>query len=293
LESQVPAEVDLSDPTVVGKNLGVPTTWCLSMIDYHNRPGRSGSTIDPVPLTDPVLLTLIGDGDNRTQVYTVQTATDLTLPVPNRLSFWLDQLDFNPVSMDIFIEGVAYPEPAWHRQRTISTETLQINGQGFFATSKRWSSISKIVVRGLPDQARLRVWSMPFAMPSVADMQRPYTHPLFRDIKFPRYWQVSSSEGLLKELFMAAGFTGLDYVQSYSLPEDLVDVAVEPWTNGLFAISASNLYYLDRRQPLPDHLESTGSDPGAVLRTTSGIRCHAARAKSLRAFDSDALWQSG
>jgi hypothetical protein len=83
---------------------------------------------------------------------------------------------------------------------------------------------------------------------------------------------------------MAAGFTGLDYVQSYSLPEDIVDVAVEPWTNGLFAISASNLYYLDRRQPLTRSPRVHRADTRAVLRTTSGVRRHAARIESLRDF---------
>ena len=51
---------------------------------------------------------------------------------------------------------------------------------------------------------------------------RPYTHPLFRDVLFDRYWLLSTSEYLLKELYMMDNFSTLEWEKylhtSYNKP---------------------------------------------------------------------------
>lgn len=205
-----------------------------------------------IAISNPILFTLIGSGDPQAQMYTVQYVAPGTFPIPNQLTLWVDQPGLNTPQVELTITGETAPQPAWIAERRKTIEVVKITGEGHAVTRNRWAVIDKIAVRGLPLGTRLRGWSMPFALPATPDDARPYSTPEDRDILFPRYWQISNSEELLKELYRAGGFTGLETVNTYSLNNDLIDVAVEPNTNGLYAVSANTLYYADRREFMPD-----------------------------------------
>src|SRR5436190_11326516 len=84
-------------------------------------------------------------------------------------------------------------------------------------------------------------------------LDRPYFDAAYRDQPFLRFWL---PEGLLlKEVYQRNHFSGLDYIQSYLLPEAANGMAVEPDTYGLLVSVGTLLYYADRREPLPDGLE--------------------------------------
>jgi hypothetical protein len=211
-----------------------------------------------VPFTNPIMFTIVGTGDTVRQEYRPIVLTDLgSLVIPNTLTFWTDNTSLSVLSVDLLIEGETHPRPAWYKQRKKTTEVVTISGVGAATTKKRWSVIDKITVRGLPAGAKITCYSMPFGLPAVKDDARPYIHQDDRDRLYERYWQISNSEGLLKEMYRASGLSGLEYAQSYSTVEDLIDVAVQPDTFGLVIVSKSHLYYIDRREPWPDNLAST------------------------------------
>lgn len=247
------------DQTTLNSVIGLSGATQRVLVPYDDRlpvPARI-ETGNPVSLLNPVMFTLIGSGDDRTQSFTVQYATPGTFPIPNKLILWVDQIGLDSISISLTINGIVAPQPAWFAERKTTTEVLNINGEGIATTRNRWSVINKIAVRGLPVGVRLRGYSMPFGLPATPDLARPYTTPEDRDLIFTRYWQISNQEQLLKEVFRAGGFTGMEVYRTYLLSDTLVDVAVEPNTYGMFAISPTTLYYVDRREDLPS-LSGTG-----------------------------------
>ena len=89
------------------------------------------------------------------------------LPLPNRLSFWLDNLgDFIPV-VRIGIKGEAYPSAVWDSQRQEQSETIILTDEGYGESDTIWDSIDSIQVFGLPEGARLRGYAIRFGLPPV------------------------------------------------------------------------------------------------------------------------------
>lgn len=209
------------------------------------------TSIDAVAMTNPIIFELIGEGDSLLQSYAVKYAAPGALLIPNQLTLWLDQLGLNQVSVTVTIVGETVPQPAWFAERSKTTEILTLNSEGVAATRNRWATIDRVAVRDLPTGVRLRGWGIPFALPACVDKARPYTDPAYRDRIFPRYWVISNDNNRLEEDFLAIGFTGLEMLTSRRLTDTLVDIAVEPNTNGLFAASETSLYYLDRRESMP------------------------------------------
>lgn len=241
--------------SVVGK-LGSSTTTLSLYDDRLPIPSRI-SVGDPVPLANPLIFTVVGFGDSQNQSFATQYVAPGAFPIPNKLTVWADQIGLNQLSVTLTVVGETAPQPVWFAERRKTTEVLTINSEGAFITRNRWAQIDRIAIRGLPLGVRLRGWSIPFAMPACSDPARPYTTPEDRDVLYPRYWQISNSDNLLKEMYRAGGFTGLESVNSYLLTDALIDVAVEPNTYGLYAISQSKLYYTDRREVMPN-LAGTG-----------------------------------
>lgn len=243
--------------SVVGSNNGNLTT--LSVYD-DKLPIPSRIEVDQDNLavfTDPLLFTAIGSGDNLSQIYTVQHVIPGIFPVPNKLTLLIDQLGFNQIFVSLTITGETVPQPAWITEQRKTTETLLITNEGVSISRNRWSLIDKITIHNLPIGVRLRGWSMPFNLPIVPDISRPYTTPEDRDVLYSRYWQLSNSDRLLYEMYRAGGLTGLEVVNSYLLTGQMVDVAVEPFTNGLFLAASNKLYYADRRE-YQANLKNTG-----------------------------------
>lgn len=232
--------------SVVGKS-GANFTTLTHYDDRLPIPSRVESN-QSVAFTNPILFTLVGTGDTISQTFTVQHVYPGTFPIPNKLTVWVNQLGFNLVDVVLTITGETYPQPAWVSERRKTIEVLEITSEGVGTSRNRWALIDHIAVRNLPVGVRLQGWSMPFNLPACPDPSRPYITPEDRDVLFPRYWQISNSDNLLKEMYRAGGFTGLETVNSYSLPEPMTDVAVEPFTYGMHVASGTKIYYVDRRE---------------------------------------------
>lgn len=238
--------------SVVGTNGGVNTVL-LPYDDTLPIPAsvKIDTDVSAIPFTDPIIFTVIGTGDSQKQDYPVQYAHPGELPIPNKLTLWLDQLGLNQVSVVVTITGETYPRPAWIAERFKTTETLSLTSEGAAYSRNRWQTIDKIAVRNLPTGMRLRGLGLAFNLPATPDISRPYTHPAYRDRLFPRYWVISNDDNRLEEDYLAVGFTGLEMLTLRAITDPLIDVAVEPNTNGLYAISQGSLYYLDRREVNP------------------------------------------
>lgn len=242
--------------SVVGTKNGVNTT--LSLYDDTLPVPTRINLGAPIYIPTPMMFSVIGVGDDRSKSFAVQYVQPGAFPISNKLTLWLDQIGLNEISVTLTITGTVTPKPAWFRERKKTTEVLTIDGQGAFISRNRWDSIDSIAIRGLPIGVRLRGWSMPFGLPASPDLFRPYSTPQDRDVLFPRYWQISSSENLLKEMYRAVGFTGLVSVNSYVYTDPLLGVAVEPNTYGLYTLSGTKLYYMDRREVIPMTMIDTG-----------------------------------
>ena len=98
---------------------------------------------------------------------------------------------------------------------------------------------------------------MPFNLPAALDAARPYSDWEDRTIIYDRYWQIDNVNGYLQELYEAVPLSGLEIINSYASPTQLVDIAIEPFTNGMWVASSSQLFYVDRREYMAD-LSETG-----------------------------------
>ena len=246
---------------VIGTINSGSTSQNIAVQPYDDRlPVPTGYIADPsqtqVAMANPVLFDVTGTGDETASIWKPQTFGPFSLPIPNMLTFWLEGVQGSQMALNIFVQGEEYPLPVWADQQEGASETITSSDEGFFKGIKIWQNISSIIVRGLPAGVRLRCWQVPFNLPAVPDATRPYTHPLFRDVLFDRYWLLSTSENLLKELYMMDNFSTLEYVQSYSMTTPLGAIAVEPNTWGILGASGTSLLYWDRREPLPGQLSA-------------------------------------
>ena len=246
---------------VIGTINSGSTSQNIAVQPYDDRlPVPTGYIADPsqtqVAMANPVLFDVTGTGDETASIWNPQSFGPFSLPIPNILTFWLEGVQGSQMALNIFVQGEEYPLPVWADQQEGASETITSSDEGFFTGIKIWQNISSIIVRGLPAGVRLRCWQMPFNLPAVPDATRPYTHPLFRDVLFDRYWLLSTSENLLKELYMMDNFSTLEYVQSYSMTTPLGAIAVEPNTWGILGASGTSLLYWDRREPLPGQLSA-------------------------------------
>ena len=230
---------------------------------------------DPIPLASP-----------KAGTFATTDAAPLTpgvLPIPNRLSFWLEGLGDNTGAVQVLVTGQPHPRNLWPGRSVQKTETLQLSSEGFSRTSTVWYAVDSVRVYFLPEGATLDVYLLDMGLPFTADPDRSYTHPDYRDALFPRYWQIGENE--LKEVYYhgpADGFSsGLPLVTSRQIDFRLLDLAIEPHTRGMFAIRDGALYYLDRREPMPNTtaLRTAGltAEPRWGLNVTADIYSEPAR----------------
>lgn len=203
-----------------------------------------------VPLPNPILLTIDGTGIPQTLA--------LNMPVPNKLTFWLDHLSGADVAVQIRVTGEIFSETVWVSEDAPHGEEIMLVDEGPSQSKLVWQSVSSITVHGLPAGARLRVYGLPFGLDGVPDQMRPYHDYNWRGLVFPRYWTIDGQ--LIKEVYVRNRFAGFEYAQSYLSNEIPTAIAVEPNTYGLFVATNNRLYYADRREPMPllDYLTQTG-----------------------------------
>jgi hypothetical protein len=261
-EVRVPAGFDLPQegetlPTIEGLRAGTWTTLHL----YDDRlPVPAAVEYDPdinaVPLVNARFVEFTGAGDGVGDVWSILEEQDIELEFGNTLTFWLDGLYDRSGVIDIRIEGERNPRPAWINERHSDVEILSIPTNGSWQTRFAWKKIDKITVRNLPEGVKLEGWCLPINILMQRDAARPFIHSGYRDRRFPRYWQIENPLHLLTERYFAGNFSGFEYIQSYSTPEPIVDITIEPNTWGMWAASSTKLYYFDRRQSMPDHLDA-------------------------------------
>lgn len=255
---QIPSNVPLPTDSA-GNILPLTSVSALSGVDWIPLSNYSDilpvpsriqidTTVDVVPMTSPILFEMTGTDDP--QIVTP------TMPLPNRILFWLDQLGGSSVTVEIRIQGSIYPQTVWVSEEVADGEEVVMIDAGPVESNLVWQDITSIIIHGLPAGARLRAYSIPFNLDGVPDIQRPYIGAYWRGQIFPRFWTVNNQ--LLQEMYVRNRFAGFDYAQSYLMPAPPVDVAIEPNTFGLFTASGTMLYYADRREPLPDNLTDTG-----------------------------------
>jgi hypothetical protein len=205
--------------------------------------------VQPVALSNPQLINVVGTG-------IPLTFSPGVLPLPNKLTFQIVGMGAVTSVISISIMGELDPPAVWPQDIKTNNEILNISDDGFYQTNSIWSSVSGIDIHGLPSGCGLICWVLPVNLPAVGDTDRPFTHFAYRGITFPRYWQLNNF--LLQEVYQRNRFSGYEIHQTYRLSSLMTDVAVEPNTNGLFLTDGSHLFYMDRRQPLPDNLFETG-----------------------------------
>lgn len=214
-------------------------------------PSRIVTESNPVPFTNPLMFTVIGTAyapNGPANIPLVQYTAPGTFPIPNKLIVWIDEIGRSLVNVTLTITGEIFPAAPWIQEQKITTEVLTMNQQGFATTLNRWSSISKIAIRNLSPGMRLRGYSMPFNLYATPDTARFYTSPEDRYTRFKRFWKIDNESGLLLELYQVGLLTGFEPINSYALPNAMVDVAVEPNTYGMFLASTNKIYYVDRRE---------------------------------------------
>jgi hypothetical protein len=215
-------------------------------------PVPSGIEYDPsrrsTPLQDPGLFSISGNG-------LPFNSGPLELAIPNCLYFQVEGLgDFNGV-VDLLVEGHTHPRMYWAAANSPVVEKVEITDEGVWITANTWEDISNITVRNLPAGASLKSCLLPLSLSHQPDRMRTFTDPAFRDVEYPRYWSVDGR--LVKDLSFAGRFAGYNICQTYYWNDPVASVAVEPNTYGLLVVAASNLYYVDRREPVPDNLYRT------------------------------------
>lgn len=198
------------------------------------------------PMSSPSLYSVSGDGNPH-------SSGPLSLPIPNRLYFWIEGLE--SAAVDLYIEGHPHPRAFWASSVDVVTEKITVLKEGPAETTHTWESIQDITVRGLPVGASVKVAILPAGFSYQPDEMRPYTDPAYRDVTFPSYWSVEGR--LLTESFFNQRFYGIQTKQTYFTKTPATSVTVEPNTHGLLVTAGSEIHYCDRREPVPSGLART------------------------------------
>ncbi len=232
-----PGDNTLVNLTAYDDTLPIPTRVALDPV------------VQPVALSNPQLINITGTGNP-------QSFTPGTLPLPNCLTFSILGMGVTTSIITISITGELDQPAVWPQDIQSKNEVLIVSDDGLYQTDSVWNSVSDITITGLPVGCTLICYSLPVNLPADLDSDRPFTHFAYRGIGFPRYWQLQDL--LLLELYQRNRFSGYETYQTYHLPTQMVDIAIEPNTNGLFLTDGVNLYYIDRRTPMPANLIETG-----------------------------------
>jgi len=206
--------------------------------------------IPAAAITDPKIFDVVGDGSPKSFTFG-------TMPIPNFLTFQVSGLGPVTSAITVSITGELDPPAVWPQDVKSKNEILVLSDDGFTKTDSVWSSVSAIDITGLPVGCELVCYSIGFQLSAESDNDRPFTHFGYRGVAFPRYWQLHDL--LLLEVYQRNRFAGYETFQAYHTSTQMVDTSIEPNTSGLFLTDGINLLYVDRRTPMPEHLEETGN----------------------------------
>lgn len=246
---------NLLPPAVIqGQLLESSTDPLITLVPYNDTlPVPTRISLDPIvqptALSTPILITTTGNG-------IPQSFNPGILAIPNYLTFSIIGMGPTTVSITVSVTGELDPPAVWPQDIQSKNEVLIISDDGFYNTDSVWSSISQIDITGLPVGCRLVCYNLAVDIPVETDLDRPFTHFAYRGVAFPRYWKLLDL--LLLEVYQRNRFAGYETFQAYHLPTQMVDIAVEPNTSGIFLTDGINLLYADRRSPMPAQLTETG-----------------------------------
>jgi hypothetical protein len=245
---------NLLPPTFIKGRLLVNSITLINLVPYNDLlPVPTRVSLDPilkpVALSNPRIINTVGNG-------TPQSFNPGVLPLPNFLTFNIQGMGPVTTAFTISITGELDPPGVWPQDIQSKNEVLIISDDGFYHTDSVWSSISQIDITGLPTDCSCICYSLPVGLQTEPDTDRPFTHFAYRNVTFPRYWQLQDL--VLAEQYKRNRLSGNETHQVYHLPTQMVDIAVEPNTNGLFLTDGTSLFYMDRRTPMPDNLFETG-----------------------------------
>jgi hypothetical protein len=252
------------DATTLNSLTGIRDNVSYTLTPYDDRlPVPAGYKLDssrvPIKVNNPVIATFTGLAGSQTGFFiTLSNDFNVTLPISNKLSFWLDSNQEPVLFVDIAITGVPYPQSPWNASKPLEImEEVQMSSDGYVETVNNWVSITNITVRNLPTASVLTCRSINFNLSHILDDTRPVSLAGFRGVTFNRYWSVNLQENLLKEQYLLDNLSGLVYYQSYNLSQSVSCLALEPNTWGGLLGGGTNLYYFDKREPMPN-LAGTG-----------------------------------
>lgn len=243
---------NLLPPSIIQGQLA-SDTW-VTLVPYDDTlpvPTRiiQDPIVQPVILSNPQIINVNGNGNPL-------TFTPGVLALPNCLTFCISGMGTTTSVITISITGELDPPAVWPQDIQSKNEVLTISDDGYYQTDSVWSSVTSISIAGLPTNCSLICYNLPVRLSAEPDTDRPFTHFAYRGVTFPRYWQLSDL--LLLDVYQRNRFSGYETYQTYHLPTQMYDLAVEPNTNGLFITDGINLYYGDRRPPMPNNLLETG-----------------------------------
>jgi hypothetical protein len=250
----IDSQGNLLPPATIQGQLIQSNPALITLVPYDDTiPVPTRFTVDPVvqpvAMANPQLLNVVGTGNPLT--------FDISpLALPNCLMFSISGMGSVTTAITISITGELDPLAVWPQDIQVKNEILIVSDDGFYQTDSVWGSVATIDISGLPIGCTLICYNLPVGLPVEQDPDRPFPHFAYRGVSFPRYWQLQDL--LLLELYQRNRFSGYETYQTYHLPTQMVDLAVEPNTNGLFVTDGTSLYYSDRRSPLPDNLVETG-----------------------------------
>src|SRR5271170_4986310 len=96
---QVPSSfITAADQTTLNNVVGLLGSNQITLTLYDDTlPTPTRVTVDtdrgPVAFTNPIIMDVTGEGDTISGTYAVQYANPGTLPIPNTLTFWVDQIE--------------------------------------------------------------------------------------------------------------------------------------------------------------------------------------------------------
>lgn len=178
---------------------------------------------------------------------------DASLKLPGPLSIEVAGMP-DDLEAELSILGEEYPSAVWSQDQALTYERIQIGEVGNLKTTKSWQKVHEVSVMDLPEGVTVTISSTDMLLSRKLDPLRPVSTYDMRGVVYDRYWSLEN--GCLNETYFAGRYSGYKLQQTYRAPS-YSSMAIEPNTYGMFASDGRNLFYLDRREPVPDSTDRT------------------------------------
>jgi hypothetical protein len=178
---------------------------------------------------DTVLATLTEEASS------FSTPTDMKIPGHLYLEV---EGNADELALEVCVLGEEYPPLIWVNDKELNYEYVPVADAGIFRTSKTWSRIVSVVVKDMPAGVSIKL-----------DHTRPHHNADVRGYTYDRFWNLHG--GTIKELYYTGRYSEYQTINTYGTT-GYTSIVLEPNTYGMFATDGRYLFYLDRREPVPD-----------------------------------------